>query len=285
MKSSYSPRTPDMGRSRAFTLVEVLVVIAVISVLMAVLLPALSKARECAYLTGELTAGRELGQAHRMYAGDYNSYYMAGFASATMVAQRAVIAKDQKGEDLVLVQVDIDGARVAESLDGKGVTLDPGVHDVHLATVGQDPIDVRIVLAEGERERPVIVTFGKPAAATPRAPDDAKRGAPFGAFVVGGAGLLAVGVGAIFYGVGLGERSSAIASGCATTAACDAAKDSVRAKLVVGDLFAGIGVAAVVTGAVWAIVHYASAPAPKAGLSVDAGPVEGGARASVRGVF
>lgn len=196
-----------------------------------------------------------------------------------------VRAKDQKGEDLVLVQVDIDGARVAESLDGKGVTLDPGVHDVHLATVGQDPIDVRIVLAEGERERPVIVTFGKPAAATPRAPDDAKRGAPFGAFVVGGAGLLAVGVGAIFYGVGLGERSSAIASGCATTAACDAAKDSVRAKLVVGDLFAGIGVAAVVTGAVWAIVHYASAPAPKAGLSVDAGPVEGGARASVRGVF
>lgn len=100
MKSSYSPRTPDMGRSRAFTLVEVLVVIAIISVLMAVLLPALSKARECAYLTGELTAGRELGQAHRMYAGDYNSYYMAGFASATMVAQRAVIAKDQKGDVL-----------------------------------------------------------------------------------------------------------------------------------------------------------------------------------------
>lgn len=91
-----NPTHPHPNRS-GFTLVEVLVVVAVVALLMALLLPALSKARECAYVTGELSAGRQLGTAHRMYASDSAGIVMAGFASAAMVTSGQVIARDQNG--------------------------------------------------------------------------------------------------------------------------------------------------------------------------------------------
>lgn len=194
-----------------------------------------------------------------------------------------VRAKDAKGEDLVVVQVDVDGARVAESLDGKALPLDPGVHEVRLSTAGEEPVVQRLVLVEGERERAVVASFGKPEPKPVDAPPAPKRGAPLGAFVVGGAGLLSIGAGLVFYGVGLGERSSAIATGCATTADCEAVKGSVRAKLAVGDIFTGVGVVAVVTSVVWTIVHYSSGPsAPAAAHTLDVEPVAGGARATLR---
>ena len=86
--------------TRAFTLVEVLVAVAIIGVLMAVLVPALSKARECTYLTGELVSARELGTAHRMYATDHSGNVPPGFASQTMVTRGEVVAIDQNGKRL-----------------------------------------------------------------------------------------------------------------------------------------------------------------------------------------
>jgi len=64
---------------RAFTLVELLVVIGIIAILISVLLPTLSKARESANRANCLSNLRELANAYRLYGANYKDYCPIGF--------------------------------------------------------------------------------------------------------------------------------------------------------------------------------------------------------------
>ena len=70
---SLSPR----GKIRCFTLIELLIVVAIIAILAGMLLPALNKAREMAYKISCVNSMSSLGKAYIMYTGDYG--YLAPF--------------------------------------------------------------------------------------------------------------------------------------------------------------------------------------------------------------
>ena len=75
------------GKRSGFTLVELLVVIGIIAILIAILLPALNKAREQAKRTQCLANLRTLGQAFRIYASENKDQIPLGCRGNTM--QRA----------------------------------------------------------------------------------------------------------------------------------------------------------------------------------------------------
>jgi prepilin-type N-terminal cleavage/methylation domain-containing protein len=92
------PDLPQTCVGRAFTMIEVLVVAAIISVLVAIVLPALSKAKQCAVITGELSAARQMAAAYQMYSTDNAGKLLIGYASASHLSRGGVIARDRAGE-------------------------------------------------------------------------------------------------------------------------------------------------------------------------------------------
>lgn len=175
--------------------------------------------------------------------------------------------KDKGGQDLVAVKVTGDGAPLTEQLDGRAITLDPGVHTFRFEAAGNEPLEQKIVLAEGERDRNITVSFGK---GNDQVVPAAKKSAPIGAFIVAGIGLVGMGVGAAFWGIGLGQKGTDTGpGGCApppagTGTGCSNTEiDSIHTKLIVGDIAFFAGTAILAAGLIWTIVHYASGPSSK----------------------
>jgi hypothetical protein len=96
---------------------------------------------------------------------------------STAIPSIVFAAQDASGNDLATVAVSMDGQRLATSLDGTSVAIDPGEHTFRFEAAGQTPIEKRLVIREGEKERREKIVFGGGAAPQP-APAPAVQGAP-----------------------------------------------------------------------------------------------------------
>lgn len=180
--------------------------------------------------------------------------------SDLLAAQPSVVpaAKDRTGRDIVDVKVSVDGKLVTETLDGKALVVDPGVHRMHFETSGAPARDETVVVKPGEKNRIVTVTFatgddGATGPDDPRTGRDGQGGArstsspPIAAYVIGGLGIAALGT-ALFIQLGASSDANELRDTCAPR--CNQSDvDDIEQRYTIAAVTAGVGGAMLVTGA------------------------------------
>lgn len=210
--------------------------------------------------------------------------------------------------DLEAASVILD-ATVQVALDGTAIELDPGAHVFRIVAADMDPKEIRIVAAQAERRRVIVVDLEpapKPAATAPPTPEPVSppplapepvpapvpqaSPVPLPVLVLGGLGVAGL-AGFTYFGA-LAIRQHAALESCAPNCRPDAL-DTMRTEALVADVSLGIGLAAA-AAATWLFLTSpqsaggsARRPGPAHELEgqVAVSPVQGGAVGGLRGRF
>jgi hypothetical protein len=211
-----------------------------------------------------------------------------------------VITARADGADVVDVSVTIDGVRVLESLDGKPLSIEPGEHMMRYVRAGGAPVDARVLVAAGEKNRLLAVEFPSTTTAATAMPtptftvaptltaastEAPRAGVSPLAWVFTGAAVVAAGSFAYFGATGRSELH-ALRDSCAGH--CDdSAVSAAWNKLIVADVSLGVGVASLGVATYFFLSSRRSdEPArPEAASSLVVAPGAHGVALGWRGVF
>ncbi len=164
----------------------------------------------------------------------------------------SVSVTDVDGCDVTKATVAVDGEVVATSLDGRALSIDPGVHVLRVELATGRVSEQRVVLNEGEKARRHVVSFaargvtcgratssGASGSAAPVSASSERHGqTPLMTYVLGGVGIAALAVGGGFEIVGFSDRAAFDA--CRPRCSSESV-DDWRTKFIVGDVFIGVG--------------------------------------------
>jgi hypothetical protein len=203
-------------------------------------------------------------------------------------------AKDDKGNDLAEVTVRVDGAPLVANLTGLPTRVDPGEHVFRYEAAGLAPIEERVVVRTGEKNRVLRVRFGadQATAAVPPAtaiapatvePPRAKR-PPVATWVFAGTALAAFASEAYFGIAGLDQRSGDLSGSGKCAPQCSSSeKASIQTKFIAADISLGIGVVSAGLAVFLFLRSREHRAVPEA--AVDFTPRSGGGLATVTGHF
>lgn len=182
-------------------------------------------------------------------------------------------AKDSAGKDVIDAQVLVDGTSVTDTIDGKAVNVDPGVHTFKYVHAGSPDVEEKVVVRVGEKNRFVDITFTTtaPTVATttqPVADEKTSRSGfhvPVLAWVTGAVGLAAFGAMA-----GLAVSASGDESSLRTSCAPNCAQgdvDAIQTKLVLANVAMGVGIVGLGVALTSVIVANVGGSSTKTGVS------------------
>ncbi|WP_437321676.1 hypothetical protein [Sorangium sp. So ce385] len=81
-----------------------------------------------------------------------------------------IAARDAHGRERLDVRVLVDGRPLAAALDGKALPVDPGPHTFRYEPASGPAVEERVLIREGEKNRPITVTLGASSAGAPASP-------------------------------------------------------------------------------------------------------------------
>jgi hypothetical protein len=192
-----------------------------------------------------------------------------------------VRVQDASGADVLTnVRFTIDGA--LGRLDGRPVELDPGEHTVEAVTDAGERVEQKVLLAESEEPRPLVLRLAPPPAPPhapsssanlspaepPRPAPPASTRIPLGAWIAGGLGVAAF-AGATYFGLAAKGQLDTLNSSCSPHCT-DAQTQPGRSDALAFDVLLGVGGAAAGTAIVWALFFPSAAP-------IELHPTTGGA--------
>jgi hypothetical protein len=184
-------------------------------------------------------------------------------------------AVDEDGQDLSNTEATLDGKNV--KLDGKSVAIDPGAHALKLSAPTRPPIEKEIVVAQGEKNRVIVVTIPSEKKKAVPPPARVESSPPTAAYVVTGIGIAALG-GFAYFGLSADARHRELVNGCSKTASCSADdRDRVIRDWRIADAFLVSSVVLVGVGAYLYLSHDRT--------TVSVAPTASGARAVLTVTF
>ncbi|HMA91658.1 MAG TPA: hypothetical protein VKP30_03185 [Polyangiaceae bacterium] len=160
-----------------------------------------------------------------------------------------VLAAKKGGRELEAVRVLYDGKPLVQVLDGKAVPVDPGPHTLTFESPGVEPIQMKLVFREGEKNRLITAQIEEASASAGPSPLVAESPAmqpatdkpgswlPYG---FGGLGVLGIAGFAVLGMIGNSELKERERS-CAPTCT-DSDVNSVKTKYYLADASLGVGV-------------------------------------------
>jgi hypothetical protein len=189
-------------------------------------------------------------------------------------------AVDVEGRDKTAVEVDLDGAPWVHGLDGKSTSLDPGAHTLRFRAPGFEQAEERIVVAEAEKNRMLVVRL-IPLKVAPGAADSRPNAPTRGTararpslvppLIAGVVSVGLIGGAAYFYIKGIHD-GNALRDRCGSPPTCSRDEvDAVHTKLVIGDVMAGIGVLAAATFAYLMLTRPSASSQTSAPVGLDTG--------------